>query len=148
MNERSRKRIWMLGLGAALLTSLLSGGALAATASADSSVGVFDEYVPPGANPGGHGGPGPAGGGPTGSTFPTGAGGSYPGSSAAERKAVGPSARGARAGSLPFTGYPLNPLILVLLALLLLALVVRLYSAARERADWRARDADTPGEFA
>ena len=36
-------------------------------------------------------------------------------------------------GSLPFTGYPLTSLILLLLALLVIGLTVRAYAAVRER---------------
>jgi hypothetical protein len=46
---------------------------------------------------------------------------------------AGPSTAGTHVGTLPFTGYPLNPLILILLLLLLLALMIRLYLAARDR---------------
>lgn len=39
-------------------------------------------------------------------------------------------------GTLPFTGYPLTPLILLALLLLLLALLIRAYAEVRER--WRS----------
>ncbi len=55
--------------------------------------------------------------------------------------AGGPSAAaggaGAR-GALPFTGYPLTPVILLLLALLVAGLTVRAYVAIRDRAQARA----------
>jgi len=104
-----------------------------AAPAAHASVGSIDEYAPPGGgSPGGTPGGTPGGGGP----LETNPGGSYtgtPGIAPAQRPA-GPSAGGLHAGTLPFTGYPLNPLILILLLLLLLAMVIRLYVAARERA--------------
>ncbi|MGH2950967.1 MAG: hypothetical protein ACRDKX_02850 [Solirubrobacterales bacterium] len=56
----------------------------------------------------------------------------------------GPSAGpGAGAGgALPFTGYPLTPLLLLLLILLAAGLLIRGYLAARER--WRLRQAGAP----
>jgi len=54
----------------------------------------------------------------------------------------GPSAGGgsAAAGELPFTGYPLNPLILLFLSLLALGLATRSYLAIRERLGLRTRE--------
>jgi len=46
---------------------------------------------------------------------------------------AGASAGGDGDGELPFTGYPLTPLLLLLLALLLAGLTIRAYLAARER---------------
>jgi hypothetical protein len=56
----------------------------------------------------------------------------------------GPSAGpGAPAGGeLPFTGYPLTPLLLLLLILLAAGLLIRGYLGARER--WRLRHAGAP----
>jgi hypothetical protein len=49
--------------------------------------------------------------------------------------AGGPSAAGGGAsGALPFTGYPLTPVILLFLALLVAGLAIRGYVALRERA--------------
>ena len=45
----------------------------------------------------------------------------------------GPTAEQGAAGELPFTGYPLTPLILLLLALLLAGLAIRTYLAVRDR---------------
>ena len=45
----------------------------------------------------------------------------------------GPAGTGDAAGDLPFTGYPMTFLILILLALLLLGLAIRAYLAARDR---------------
>jgi hypothetical protein len=113
----------------------------AVSAAADSSIGVVDEYIPPGSGPtgGNQGGGGAPPGTPGGTSGGSGGGvlapisGSPSGSSNATRKAIGPSARGARAGFLPFTGYPLNPLVLVLLLLFVVALFIRLYVGARQR---------------
>jgi hypothetical protein len=53
--------------------------------------------------------------------------------------AGGPSAAGGGArGALPFTGYPLTPVILLLLALLVAGLAIRGYVALRERTQARA----------
>jgi hypothetical protein len=51
-------------------------------------------------------------------------------------------ASGETSGELPFTGYPLTSLILLLLVLLALGLAVRAYLAARDRL--RARSASPP----
>src|SRR5688500_76223 len=45
--------------------------------------------------------------------------------------AGGPSGEANAGGELPFTGYPLNPLILILLLLLALGLATRIYLAVR-----------------
>src|SRR5687767_8303386 len=45
----------------------------------------------------------------------------------------GPTADAGVTGELPFTGYPLTPLILLLLALLLAGLAIRTYLAVRDR---------------
>ncbi len=55
---------------------------------------------------------------------------------------VGDDAR----GELPFTGYPLTPLILLFLVLLAAGLAIRAYIAARER--WRARHAGAGAGYA
>ena len=47
--------------------------------------------------------------------------------------AAGPSGEANAGGELPFTGYPLNPLILILLVLLALGLATRMYVAIRDR---------------
>ena len=39
------------------------------------------------------------------------------------------------AGSLPFTGYPMSAIVLLMLALLLAGIAIRAYTAARERYD-------------
>lgn len=51
----------------------------------------------------------------------------------------GPSANAGNSGTLPFTGYPLTPLILLLLILLLIGLTIRAYIAVRDRLDGSTR---------
>lgn len=46
---------------------------------------------------------------------------------------AGDGASGASSGELPFTGYPMTPLLLLLLALLATGLAIRGYLAARKR---------------
>ena len=54
----------------------------------------------------------------------------------------GPTAGAGATGELPFTGYPLTPLLLLLLALLLAGLLLRAYLALRDRFATRARPGD------
>ena len=65
---------------------------------------------------------------------------------------VGPGAgvatgTGDPSGNLPFTGYPLSPLILLLLALLAIGLTVRTYIAIRDRMRGRRAVAGSPLDF-
>ena len=64
--------------------------------------------------------------------------GVFPGSGGGPTAGAG----GGTGGELPFTGYPLTPLLLILLLLLAAGLVIRAYVAARER--WRLRHQGAP----
>src|SRR5204863_6581725 len=107
-----RKRKWMRAFAVILSVCGVFAMVGAVSAAADSSIGVVDEYIPPGSGPtgGNQGGGGAPPGTPGGTSGGSGGGvlapisGSPSGSSNATRMAIGPSARGARAGFLPFTG--------------------------------------------
>jgi len=109
-------------LGAVAAVLALSFGLLTAeTASAQGPGSEFCEEYPdfPGCETGPTGSTGTTG--PTGVEGPTGAGGPSAGADANA------------AGTLPFTGYPLTALILLLLILLLVGIAIRAYLAVRDR---------------
>ena len=119
-----------LPAGIALVAVILFAAPNAAASSA-----VCDQYpdIPQCAAPAtGQGGTAaqPGGGDGTGESVLT-SGGSPP---AAEGAATAGSSGGpGKAGDLPFTGYPLSPLVAVLLAALAAGLAIRIYLAVRRR---------------
>ncbi|MGH2954141.1 MAG: hypothetical protein ACRDK9_08995 [Solirubrobacterales bacterium] len=138
-------RIGFLALAGAAV-ALALGAALADSAAAQQPA-ICDQY-PQLPQCGGSEGAGGGGGGDEGNPLDqgqspasdegAGAGpGAFPG-------AGGPTAGagGGTGGELPFTGYPLTPLLLILLILLAAGLMIRTYLGARDR--WRLRHHDPP----
>lgn len=122
----------------AALCALVGAFVLAPAASAQSA--GADQYTPnpPGGGEepeGGEGGQGPGGGGggnPGGDQGPTGGGGGNPGDTS---DALSPTAGTGQtdSGELPFTGYPLTTVLLVVLALLIVGTLIRVAVASRDR---------------
>ena len=108
--EEKKRRMRTKGLIGARTLRLLLIVSIAALIAAPAAIGApaaVDQYVPQ-ANPANPAGP-------------------------AEGPAGGEAVPGEGGGSLPFTGYPLTPLVLVVLLLLVAGLTLRLVVWARER---------------
>ena len=129
------------------LASLAVGIVVAAPAASD-LLAAGDQYTPGGggANPGGGGGSNPGGGGGGGGDNPAGGGGGgggggdnptgggqNPAGGGGEATAPTAATGETDAGDLPFTGYPLTPLLWVVLGLVVAGLAFRAFSGASRR---------------
>jgi hypothetical protein len=129
----STNRHLLIALAALLLTLAATFAFSAATADRASAQvpAICDEYPGlPQCEQGSGGGGGGGGANPTSGAGQNG----IPGGGGATADDTG--------GTLPFTGYPLTPLLLLLLVLLAAGLTIRAYLAIRDRL--RARDSGTP----
>jgi len=123
-----RNKSWLVAMGLAALLAVLTLGLVKAQA-ASAAPPICDQYPSLPICEQGHHGGGNHHGNPAGG--PAGLGGN------------GPTAnQGSASGELPFTGYPLTPLILLLLALLVIGLTIRTYLYARDR--YRTRHSTGP----
>jgi len=110
-------------LFAVLAALALVGAMLVAAPVVNAQTGAGDQYNPGGNGPDNGTGQGPGeGAGPTANEF--------------QASPAGTGESGG--GELPFTGYPLTPLVWVIIALVLAGLAARLASEARQRLQARA----------
>lgn len=141
----------MSRLAIAAIASLALAVVFAASASADPA--ICDQYsvglpqcsqgTTGGEETGGSQNPGGGNGDQGGAANPA-AGGDADSSAIPSDGAASAGAPGGSDGTLPFTGYPITPLALILLTLLLAGLTLRAYLAIRERLRGRSTPTPTP----